>query len=90
MKYIKKLQDIALQLEAYDELDGSDLEYIFEQMDELNDEHARYMTEEEFRLLDDCYMQKGVAEDYLQGIANEELQDEMRDQRSYLSLEGNH
>ena len=90
MKYIKKLQDIALQLEAYDELDGSDLEYIFEQMDELNNEHARYMTEEEFRLLDDCYMQKGVAEDYLQGIANEELQDEMRDQRSYLSLEGNH
>jgi hypothetical protein len=90
MKYIKKLQDIALQLEAYDELDGSDLEYIFEQMDELNNEHARHMTEEEFRLLDDCYMQKGVAEDYLQGIANEELQDEMRDQRSYLSLEGNH
>ena len=90
MNYTQKLQDFQHTFDNYLELDVSSYDAEVMSLEYFYDEYARYFTDLEESLY---WTVDGLAEvcgEYFDGIAAKEQLDEERDQRAYLTSEGNH
>jgi len=88
--YTEKLREFIDTFTEYEQIDIVDFDIAVDELNELYSESSEYFTVEEDDLFEDASQAMDYAATYFQAIHDEEAREMERDERSYLTSQGNH
>jgi len=88
--YIKKLEQFIDTFTEYEQIDCVDFDIAVDDLNELYSESSEYFTVEEADLFEKASSAMDYAATYFQAQHDEEVLEMERDERRYLTSQGNH
>jgi len=88
--YTKKLEEFIDTFTQYEQIDIVDFDIAVDELNELYSESSEYFTLEEDDLFEDASQAMDYAATHFQALYDEEVREMERDERRYLTSQGNH